>query len=154
MPQPMKQRMEYYFAAGRLRFPKLLIFGRALCTSSYALVVLAPNIVVWPLAWSKSSTMTLLPEVGYRAETPRAMSGSERCWRSWAFRDSTLTAFLLFLPFDLRCTGASGSSSSSESLISVLCRVCNFDKGKGRTHMLGSISRSIASAASFSQLRS
>ena len=94
--------------------------------------------------------MTLLPEVGYRAETPRAMSGSASNAFSSALSSGTLRLVLLPFRFFFCANGASGSPSSSDSL-----RVSRQSVSHDHyTYMLGSMSRSIASAASLSQFRS
>lgn len=60
--------------------------------------------------------MTLLPDVGYRAETPLAMSGSANSAFSSALSSGMLRLVLLPFRFFFCANGASGSPSSSESL--------------------------------------
>lgn len=82
-------------------------------TVSYALAVAAPSILLCAEPLTTSWTMTRLPDVGYRALTPRA---SNRCWRrsaSWALSAATFRDFLTAF---LRENGASGSCSVSDNL--------------------------------------
>lgn len=96
--------------------------------------------------------MILLPDVGYLAETPLAMSGSLINAFNSAFRASGLTV----LPGRVlrsRWYGRSGSSGSDNLQFCQHSQEAWHTGGPG-TDMDGSISRSMASAASLSQLRS
>lgn len=103
------------------------------------------------LSANKSSITTRLPEVGYFAETPRAIKGwrrssSSSCRRRGALsRNRCLGAFL-----DL----ATSSSDSSADLMTGECivRICVTLSGQETYIMSGSMSMSIASAVSCSQL--
>ena len=130
-------------------------------TSSWALRVGAPSNVPWPIKSvssqvkiedipaeaNRSSIMTLLPDVGYLADTPLATNGSLRRAFNSALRPSALTVRLEDgLP--LVWNGRSVSSGSDNLIVSA----CNHSKMG--TYSEGSISTSIASAASFNQFLS